>query len=630
MAQVLSFRPLDAAELPAAPPTRPFLGDVLVRSGRLARPVLDAALAAQRGQDSLLGTILVVGGQLSPEALAEALSEQSGLGRVDLDAAPPDPALLEAVDPYVCLRLDAVPWRRIGGRVVIAVANPADGPQAIALLGGDEPGTALALAAPQAIRNAVSRAFGRQMARDARERCPEVFSCRNLVGQSPSWRKAAALLLLAAAIVAAPWQALTVVLAWVLAIGVATNGLRLAAIATRLRRGARKPPEVPRLVDYRRLPKVSVLVPLWREERIAEQLLAALGAMEYPPPLLDIKLVLEEADDTTRAAIARCTLPPTIEVLTVPADTLRTKPRAMNYALPFCRGDIVGVYDAEDRPHPGQLRAVVQHLLDAAPDVACVQGYLDFYNDRANLIARWFTIEYAVWFRVFLQGIERLGLPIPLGGTTVFFRRRALEALGGWDAHNVTEDADLGMRLARRGYRCEMIASTTLEEANCAGPLRWIGQRSRWQKGYAITWASHMRNPAALVRDLGWPGFLGFQVLFLGGLTSALAVPLFWVLMADTLGFGLLAPHVPAPLAIGLIVSGCVGSVTMLAAAAIALNDTGRFGMLPWALLLPLYWPLAAAAAVRALVGVFTAPFHWTKTEHGLHLGAATEEGQSG
>ena len=167
----------------------------------------------------------------------------------------------------------------------------------------------------------------------------------------------------------------------------ATMALRMVAIFTRLRRGPRPVTSVPRLVDYKRLPRVSVLVPLWREARVAEQLLEALSAMEYPAPLLDIKLVLEEEDETTRAAIARSALPPTIEVVTVPADTLRTKPRAMNYALPFCRGEIVGVYDAEDKPDPGQIRAVVQHLMDAPPDVACVQGYLDFYNAGDNWLA---------------------------------------------------------------------------------------------------------------------------------------------------------------------------------------------------------------------------------------------------
>ena len=221
-----------------------------------------------------------------------------------------------------------------------------------------------------------------------------------------------------------------------------------------------------------------------------------------------------------------------------------------------------------------------------------------------------------------LTGVQRLGLPIPLGGTTVFFRRRALEEIGAWDAHNVTEDADLGMRLARLGYRCEMIATTTLEEANCHGVMRWVGQRSRWLKGYAITWATHMRRPAALWRDLGWKGFLGFQVLFLGGMTSYLALPLFWLLWAGGAGVricrsGSICRRRWSPAS---SLSMLLGQAVMLSCAVIALKDSGRLRMLPWLALLPFYWPLGALAAYRAIAEVFYAPFYWNKTEHGLDL----------
>ncbi len=624
MAQVLPFTaPEPAPSGGGVARPRPYLGDVLVRLGHLAPEERDAALNQQQQQDTLLGTILVVSGLVSRDQLDEALSEQSGLGRINLDAAPPDPTLMDAVDPYTCLKLDAVPWRHFGGRHVIAVANPADGPAAMQALAADPARAALAIARPEAIRRAINRHFGAQMRRDAATRCPSDLSCRSLMSHRTSWRKLGSIAALAGGIATAPWLALQLALAWILVANLATMALRLVAIFTRLRRGPRVVTSVPRLVDYKRLPPVSVLVPLWREERVAAQLLEALSAMEYPAPLLDIKLVLEEEDETTRAAIARSVLPPTIEVVTVPKDTLRTKPRAMNYALPFCRGEIIGVYDAEDKPDPGQIRAVVQHLMDAAPDVACVQGYLDFYNTADNWLARCFTIEYATWFRVLLTGVQRLGLPIPLGGTTVFFRRRALEEIGAWDAHNVTEDADLGMRLARFGYRCEMIATTTMEEANCHGARRWIGQRSRWLKGYAITWATHMRNPARLRRELGWRGFLGFQVLFLGGMTSYLALPLLWLLAAAAIG--LRAPvydHLPGPLLAAFFVSMALGQIVMVTTAGLALIDSGRARMLPWILTLPLYWPLGALAAYRAVAEVFYAPFYWNKTEHGLHLPA--------
>jgi cellulose synthase/poly-beta-1,6-N-acetylglucosamine synthase-like glycosyltransferase len=98
---------------------------------------------------------------------------------------------------------------------------------------------------------------------------------------------------------------------------------------------------------------------------------------------------------------------------------------------------------------------------------------------------------------------------LPLGGTTLFFRRHILEELGGWDAHNVTEDADLGVRLARKGYKTELVSTVTYEEANCkAWP--WVKQRSRWLKGFLITYFVHMRRPRRLLSDLGLRRFFGF------------------------------------------------------------------------------------------------------------------------
>jgi cellulose synthase/poly-beta-1,6-N-acetylglucosamine synthase-like glycosyltransferase len=425
-----------------------------------------------------------------------------------------------------------------------------------------------------------------------------------------------------AAALAAPLLALQILMSWVLIANAMTMGLRLVAIVARLRRAPARPDaDTPRLADYMKLPRVSILVPLLREEAVAARLLEALAAMDYPPALLDIKLVLEADDAVTRAAIDRAVLPPTTEVVTVPPDTLKTKPRAMNYALPFCRGDIVGVYDAEDRPEPGQIRAVVAHLQAAPPEVACVQGTLDFYNSGDNWLARCFTLEYAIWFRVVLLGVQRLGLPIPLGGTSVFFRRSVLERIGAWDAHNVTEDADLGMRLARFGYRCEMIASTTWEEANCR-VRPWIRQRSRWLKGYAVTWATHMRRPRELWQDLGPRGFLGFQVLFLGAITSYLSLPLFWALWAASAGFGLSFWQSLSPwLMWSFLGSMLAGQAVMLATAVIAARDVGRPGLLPWVMALPFYWPLGAIAAWRAIGEIFTRPSYWHKTEHGVSLG---------
>jgi cellulose synthase/poly-beta-1,6-N-acetylglucosamine synthase-like glycosyltransferase len=625
MATVLPFKQPEAVPSASATPAprRILLGDILVRQGRLQRTQIDAALEAQEGQDVRLGELLLSRRLIGADDLAKALSQQSGLGLVDLIKMPPDPDLMDGLDPYRCMALEAVPWRQVGGTRVIAIASPANAAAAVAAFGGGAAQVAFALAPPAEIRRTVTAHFRRRMGQDAKTRCPEDFSCREWNG-ARRWRLYGLGGAILAGAAAAPLLFLKAVMVWVLVANAMTMGLRMVALLARFRGGRAAPTSgAERLADHKKLPRVSILVPLLREEKVARSLLDALAAMDYPAALLDIKLVLEEDDMVTRAAIDAAELPPSIDIVTVPADMLRTKPRAMNYALPFCQGEIVGVYDAEDRPDPGQIRAVVAALRDAPPEVACVQGFLDFYNTRMNWLSRCFTIEYAVWFRVVLLGVQRLGIPIPLGGTTVFFRRRVLEEIGGWDAHNVTEDADLGMRLARFGYRCDMIPSTTQEEANCRmGP--WIRQRSRWLKGYAITWATHMRDPVQLWRDLGWRGFFGFQVLFLGAITSYLAMPLFWVIWTAAIGFGLAFWETfPQWLMWSFFTSMLLGQVVMLATAVVATVDSRKKGLLPWVLTLPVYWPLGALAAYRAVAELFYAPFHWHKTEHGY--GAAEE-----
>jgi glycosyltransferase XagB len=621
MASVLPFpNAADEQVVAEQVPRRLRIGDELVRSGVLSETVLDDALQAQKLQDQKIGRILIANRVISDDDLVKALSRQSGLHQIDLEGEPCDPTLLRYIDPYRCLELEAVPWRAAGGTLVVALANPEVGQKVLDLFDDGIAFVTLALAKPADIKNAIVANCAGRMRQDARTRCPEVFSCRGWTQAAGKFRRLKlAFGALATLALLAPLSSLQIVLAWILIANTATMALRLTALFARAsgQRPVRRPSAADGVLRAAKLPRVSVIVPLLREEAIAERLLAALRSMDYPAPLLDIKLVLEEDDDLTRAAIARAALPPTIEVIVVPADGLKTKPKAMNYALPFCLGDIVGIYDAEDEPDPAQIRRVVEHLLAAPPDVACVQGFLDFYNTRQNWLSRCFTLEYGIWFRIVLLGVQRLGFPIPLGGTTVFFRRHLLERIGAWDAHNVTEDADLGMRLARFGYRCEMVASTTMEEANCR-PLRWIRQRSRWLKGYVVTWTTHMRAPRALLRDLGWRGFIGFQVLFLGSITAYLSLPLFWAIWIGALGFGM-EPWQGFPdwMLTSFFISMISGQIVMLVSAIVASLDMKRAYLIAWVPSLIFYWPLGAIAAFLAVGEVFSRPSYWHKTDHG-------------
>lgn len=218
-----------------------------------------------------------------------------------------------------------------------------------------------------------------------------------------------------------------------------------------------------------------------------------------------------------------------------------------------------------------------------------------------------------------LPGLEKLGLVVPLGGTTLFFRTELLEKLGGWDAHNVTEDADLGIRLARHGYRTELLDTVTMEEANCR-VWPWIKQRSRWLKGYAMTYAVHMRDPKTLWQQLGAWRFLGIQVLFLGTLIQFLLAPIlwsFWIML-----FGLGHPLIAAlpvwflPTIAGIFL---FAEVSGLAINIIALSATEHRFLRGWAITLHAYFPLAAVAAYKGCWELISSPFYWDKTTHGIH-----------
>lgn len=596
---------------------RPRLGEILVQQRRLDPARLAQALARQPQSGRRLGDLLVAQGWVSGGAVAGALAEQWGLDPADLERDPPDGGLIrpELAPAYLAHRL--LPWRRLGGVSVFVTDRPEGANAGLAALG--ETGAALAVAPSRQLDAALVRALGGPLAHRAAERTQLGESVRGL-GRA---RGGAALVVgLAAWLMFAGGTAgLAAVLCALLLLNAATTVLRLLALGTGLWRAAEaaQGPAAVALAAHRPLPVITLLVPLYREAHMVGEIVAALEALDYPRELMDVKLLLEAGDTETLAAVEAAALPGWIAPMTVPAGAPRTKPRALNFALDFAEGEIVGILDAEDRPAPDQLRRVAGALNAAPPEVACVQCQLAYYNATENWITRCFQIEYAIWFDVLLRGFQRLGLPIPLGGTSVYFRRPALERLGGWDAHNVTEDADLGMRLARRGLRCAVIDSVTLEEANCrAGP--WIRQRSRWLKGYLLTWLSHMRAPVRLWRELGAKGFLSLNVLFLGAAATYLAMPLFWVAVLGGLAAGrpLWGEALPGWAVWPLGISLAIGQAVMLGCAALAMLRRGSPGLLVWVPTLPFYWTLGAAAAWKAVIEVALAPYYWDKTRHGI------------
>ena len=317
----------------------------------------------------------------------------------------------------------------------------------------------------------------------------------------------------------------------------------------------------------------------------------------------------------------RSHLPPHFEILVVPDGAPRTKPRALNYALQFATGDYLVIYDAEDRPDPDQLRKAAGRFRDAPREVVCLQARLTFDNASENWLSKQFTIEYASLFAGILPMLDAARLPLPLGGTSNHFRTSTLRKIGAWDPHNVTEDADLGIRLYRRGFRAEVLDSTTYEEAACQ-PGNWLRQRTRWLKGWVQTYGVHMRQPFRLARELGLGGFLAFQGHFAGIIISALVHPFSYALILHDAASGLIFQppettfgHQLWVIAVFNLIAGYAAS---LALGYFALRGNRVRRLVPQLIFIPVYWILISAAAYRAVYQLIKAPHYWEKTEHGL------------
>ncbi|PFG62391.1 cellulose synthase/poly-beta-1,6-N-acetylglucosamine synthase-like glycosyltransferase [Thioclava sp. ES.031] len=600
-------------------PARAPLGQILLDRGATDPGDLLKALALRHREDVRLGDILLANGWVREADLMAALAEQWHASVVDLQACPPDPRLIDAVGAELCLRHAMVPWRRVGGVTLIATARPEDFEALRDALPARHAPYRLVLAPERCIHESLLARRQTALIRRAEIKVDPAESCRNYNEQRASRIAAIFIAVVGLGLWFAPSLLIGVLFAWVMLTLLGSIALKLAAFASEITVRRRPAPDpCARGAAKGQLPIISMMVPLFRETDIAARLVERLGKLRYPRELLDVILVVEQTDAMTLAALSGADLPRWMRVVTVPDGPIKTKPRALNYALNFCRGSVIGIWDAEDAPEPDQLQIAAQRFLEAPPETACLQGILDYYNPRTNWLARCFTVEYATWFRMFLPGLARLGFVVPLGGTTLFFRRDALEKLGGWDAHNVTEDADLGVRLARHGYRTELIPAATYEEANCRA-LPWVKQRSRWLKGYAMTWAVHMRDPVQLWRDLGTKRFIGVQILILGSLSQYVLAPVLWSFWFAL--FGLwhpIASALPDPVFTLVMSTFILSEMIAVTTSAWACRSAEHRHLIKWVPTLHFYYPLGALAGWKALYELVARPFYWDKTSHGI------------
>ena len=594
----------------------PALGDILVKNHAVRDAHIAQALALQTRFGGRIGTLLMHYHGLTPKQLAEALAEQHELPIVWLNASPPDSALFLQGDIAHYHHWHMLPWRKAHGVLQLATSHPS--PELVAWATAHY-GCEIALCVTSArdIHSSILQLAKPRFMRLARLRLRRMHPSLSAAKTLLPHQARGLLFVISACIVAmllVPTQALLIAL-WL------SNGFYLATLCFKLllfREWRRISPHyyTPATAAEAELPTYSILVPLYKEpESVVRGLLGALTALDYPAHKKEVFLLCEADDVATIAAIKSANPPEFCRILPVPPHTPRTKPKACNYSLPLLRGEFVVIFDAEDRPEPAQLKKAVA-AFRARSDISCLQAPLNYYNRDETMLSKLFAIEYSALFRLQLPALERLGIPIPLGGTSNHIRRQALMDVGGWDAFNVTEDADLGIRLSYFGHNTAMLDSITLEESPISLKA-WLHQRSRWIKGYIQTWLVFTRNPRELRARLGFGGYYGFQ-FFVGApaLTFILA-PFFWLGCVAAMG-GLWHIPLSGPLLLACTASMLCGALSHWLYAQAAVSQEGWGNMRLAVAIYPFYWLLHSVASFIALWQLITRPHYWAKTTHGV------------
>jgi cellulose synthase/poly-beta-1,6-N-acetylglucosamine synthase-like glycosyltransferase len=612
-------------------PSDSWTGDYLVERGLITLDQYDEAADLVESWDASLSDVLMARRWITPVAYYKALAQRFDVDFVDLRTEPPDSELLVEAEVDDYMRELVIPWRRRGGRLVVATARP--GPEAMLYIRrrfGRE--VDLVITAKFDILWSLQKAFASSHSHRAvyelADTDPEmsaqiVFTRSQIV---TAWAMLTALL---AGLAVAPVPTLIVLNALMSVFYLGNFMFKGVLVWAGGQRGGERNRALEaeaRLLRDEDLPDFTILVPMFREPEVLPILAGALRKLHYPLAKLDIKIVLEEGDHETIEAAKQLGLEGIFEIVRVPASQPQTKPKACNYALRYARGDYLVIYDAEDKPEPDQLRKVVAAFRRSDPSVACIQCRLNYYNASENWLTRMFTLDYSLWFDLMLPGLERLGIPIPLGGTSNHFKTSVLRELRAWDPFNVTEDADLGIRMTQKGCRVGLIDSTTFEEANVS-QSNWVRQRSRWMKGYMQTCLVHLRRPLHLMRSVGPLGTLGF-VSFIGGtVLSGLLNPIFWGvftfwLITQTSGIELVFP--PVLLYFSLL-NLLLGNAMFIYLMMLAPFRRKWVTLAPYALTVFWYWVLLSVAAWKGAWQLITNPFYWEKTQHGISKHTAAE-----
>ena len=372
-------------------------------------------------------------------------------------------------------------------------------------------------------------------------------------------------------------------------------------------------------------PLYTILVPMYHEAHMIPLLLRNISQMRYPWERLQIILLLEEKDTETQEAaqwqiMQSGAFGDACQIAVVPEawkELPQGKPRALNYGLELARGRYLTIYDAEDKPEKDQLLKAVAGFNRSADNVACLQAALRFWNEAHSILTRFYRAEYYVHFMWILPGLARLGLILPLGGTSNHFKTQVLREVGGWDPYNVTEDADMAGALALYGFAVQSFDSWTDEEAS--RHLRPADkQRRRWLKGYVMTGLVYTRHPIIYAREMGVRRWFFYNLFMLGTPFCLIINPFFWAMTIawPITGSPVITHLWPLPLYVTGMVLMIIGDCLLFYQMVFACLYQDGFSSLKYMLLLPFWWLFTSTSSWMMLPELSVKPHHWNKTRH--------------
>lgn len=609
------------------------VGQIALQHGLITEDMLEHALAIQQQSGERIGRILLSLGYANPLRLYRIVAAHYGLPFVNLHETPAQPELQDASQLHRYIRLQAVPLSVDGdGTTCIATSNltPELSAWAQRCYGNAH---RFAITSPLDIYWHIDHYFSHHLDAESRSKLWTLMPDKSARQVLAPQQERHFLLLLSVLLMLLLWFPQQLVLYFLLAVNIfyfftLLLKCQLFMLGSGYRPGKAIPTEALASLRDKDLPVYTILIPLHDEAETVPRLIAGMNALDYPKAKLDIKLIVERSDTRTIDAIKAQKPHSGYEIIYVPYSLPQTKPKACNYALHFARGEYVTIYDAEDVPDPLQLKKAVYKFRRSPERVICLQARLNYYNRNHSLLTRLFSIEYAAWFDFMLPGLRTLNIPIPLGGTSNHIHLETLRGLGEWDPYNVTEDADLGIRLALAHYQTDMLDSLTAEEA----PIKldaWLKQRTRWIRGYMQTWLVHMRHPLHLMRRMPATAFWGFQFFIGGPCLVFLTAPVLWLLCGLWVaGWLTVDDPVLSPWILGFAVGNLVFGLTAHLIFALVIIARYRWhGMTTALCAFPLYWLLHSWASFRALRQLLTNPHIWEKTPHGLsHITAEEQE----